>query len=205
MKDLSWQTASGAILRHRDNVFKMNLDAGSCSETGPGAAAGDAPARWVVMGVAGCGKSSLAQAWARRAGACCIEGDALHSAAARARMAAGLPLDERHRRPWLLRLARAMQAVPGPVVAAASLLRRTHRERLRQALPGLRFVHLQLPQHEAEARCAARVGHFFPAALVASQYASLEPTDAESDVLALDACQPLQQLLAQLQQLQQLP
>ena len=114
----------------------------------------------VVMGVAGCGKSSLAQAWAAQRGWCFIEGDALHSAAARARMAAGRALDERHRRPWLARLARAMAAAPGPVVATASLLRRRHRQQLRVALPGLAFVHLQLPLAVAVARCA--VGALLP-------------------------------------------
>ena len=149
----------------------------------------------VVMGVAGCGKSSLAQAWAAQSGWCFVEGDALHSPAARARMAAGRALDERHRGPWLARLARAMAAAPGPTVAAASLLRRRHRERLRGALPGLHFVHLQLPQAVAEARCTARPGHFFPPALVASQFASLEATDDEADVLALDGREPLPRLL----------
>lgn len=167
------------ILSNRDNVFNMVYE---CRH-------------WLVMGVAGCGKSSLAAAWAAQGGLAFVEGDDCHSPAARARMAAGLPLDERHRGPWLRRLARALQAKPGPAVAAASLLRRVHREQLRAALPGVRFVHLQLPLDAAQARCAARVGHFFPPALVASQYRTLEPTDAEPDVLALDACRPLPQLL----------
>lgn len=153
------------------------------------------PARWVVMGVAGCGKSSLASAWAAHEGWAFVDGDDWHSRAAKAHMAAGLPLDERHRRPWLHRLVRAVQAEPGPCVAAASLLRRVHREQMRQRLPGVRFVHLQLAMAEAQARCAARAGHFFVASLVASQYATLQPTDDEPDVLALDARLPLPQLL----------
>lgn len=156
------------------------------------------PARWLVMGVAGCGKSSLAQAWAAHSGWACLEGDDWHSPAARARMAAGLALHERHRRPWLRRLLRALQAQPGPCVAAASLLRREHRALLRAGLPGVRFVHLQLPLAEARARCAARAGHFFPPALVASQYTTLQATDGEPDVLALDATQPLPVLLQHL-------
>lgn len=152
----------------------------------------------VVMGVAGCGKSSLAAAWAARRGWAWVEGDALHSAAALARMRAGLPLDERHRRPWLHRVATALQAA-APAVGAASLLRRRHREQLRAALPGLRIVHLQLPQALAEARCAARPGHFFPAHLVASQFAALEPPEGEPGVLSLDARQPLSRLLRALE------
>lgn len=157
----------------------------------------EAHQRVVVMGVSGCGKTSLAQAWAARADWHFIEGDALHTAAARARMASGLPLNERHRQPWLRRLASAFQAANGPAVAAASMLRRVHRQQLRAALPGVRFVHLVLPQHVAMARCAARVGHFFPAELVVSQYAALEPTAAEADVLELDAAQPPAALLQQ--------
>ena len=170
------------ILLNRDNVFIMVYQ----------------PERWVVMGVAGSGKTCLASAWAARSGWACLDGDDSHSPAAKLRMAAGLALDERHRRPWLRRVARAMTASPGPCVAAVSALRHAHREQLRAALPGLRFVHLQLPQAEAEARCAARAGHFFAAALVASQYTTLQPTDAEPDVLALDARLPLPQLLQRL-------
>lgn len=149
-----------------------------------------------MMGVAGSGKSSLAQAWALQAGWQFIEADALHSPRARDRMVRGKPLDDRYRLPWLRRLVLALHAVPGPVVVAASLLRRRHRQVLREALPGLRFVHLQLPQAEAEARCLARAGHFFPPSLVASQYAALEPTEGEADVLALQGVQPLPELLA---------
>jgi gluconokinase len=169
----------------RDNVFKMDCLSQRLR-------------RLVVMGVSGCGKTSLAQAWAAHAGWHFIEGDALHTAAARARMAAGLALDERHRRPWLRRLATALLDAPGPAVAAASLLRRVHRQQVRAALPGLWFVHLQLPQQDALERCAARTGHFFPAGLVASQYAALEPTCDEADVLHLDATQPPAVLLEQL-------
>lgn len=156
------------------------------------------PARWVVMGVAGCGKSSLAQAWAAHSGWACVEGDDSHSPAAKLRMAAGLALDERHRRPWLRRVLHAVQAQLGPCVAAASLLRRAHRDQLRAGLPGVRFVHLQLPLADAQARCAARAGHFFAPSLVASQYTTLQPTDGEPDVLALDARLPLQQLVQRL-------
>ena len=154
----------------------------------------------VVMGVAGCGKSSLAAAWAAEAGWTFVEGDALHSAAARARMAAGLSLTESMRRPWLGRIAAALQSAPGPAVAAASLLRRAHRDRLRAALPGLRIAHLRLSPELALARCAARTAHFFPASLVASQFATLELTAGETDVLELDASEPLPQLLDRLRE-----
>jgi gluconokinase len=163
------------------------------------------PERWVVMGVAGCGKSSLASAWAAHSGWAFVDGDDSHSPAAKLRMAAGLALDERHRRPWLRRVVRAMQASPGPCVAAASLLRRAHREQLRAGLPGVRFVHLLLPLAEAQARCAARAGHFFAPSLVTSQYTTLQPTDAEADVLALDARLPLPQLLQRLADWPQAP
>lgn len=156
--------------------------------------------RALIMGVAACGKSSLASAWAAQRGWQFIEADGLHSPTARARMAAGLPLTEAIRRPWLGRLASALQQAPGPAVAAASLLRRAHRDRLRAALPGLRIAHLQLSPALAQARCAARPGHFFPASLVDSQFATLESTAGEPDVLALDASEPLAQLLVRLQQ-----
>lgn len=154
--------------------------------------------RAVIMGVAGCGKSSLAAAWVQQTAWTFIEGDALHSAAARRRMASGQTLTEAIRKPWLDRIAMALQAAPGPALASASLLRRAHRDQLRAVLPGLRIAHLRLSPELALARCAARPGHFFPASLVASQFATLESTAGETDVLELDASEPLPQLLARL-------
>ncbi|GAB4061267.1 gluconokinase [Uliginosibacterium sediminicola] len=149
----------------------------------------------VVMGVAGCGKSSLGAACAERLGWRLIEGDDYHSAEAVAKMRSGTPLTDADRAGWLDRLGALLQAEPGGAVLTCSALRKTYRERLRAAVPGLRFAFLDLPQAVAEARVAARPGHLFPASLVASQFATLERPSGEDGVLDLDATQPITQLV----------
>lgn len=111
-------------------------------------------------------------------------------------MSAGQPLSDAERGPWVESLAQALQSAKTPALLSASMLRRCHREHLRAAVPGLRFAHLQLPLQAALSRAAAR-SHFFPTALIESQFASLESTDGENDVLALDALLPLDELLRQ--------
>lgn len=154
------------------------------------------PIHWVVMGVSACGKSSFAQAAAQARGWGFLEGDDFHSPTARARMAAGQPLSDAERGPWVQDMARALQMAQTPALLSASMLRRRHREQLRLAVPGLRFAHLQLPVAAALARASSRA-HFFPPALIESQFASLEPTEGEADVLALDALLPMDELLRQ--------
>lgn len=131
----------------------------------------------LVMGVAGCGKSTLARRLARQLGAVFIEADAHHPPANRARMAAGIPLTDAERWPWLLALAgrlRAERRSGRVAVLACSALKRNHRRRLTEAGP-LAIVHLVLTPAQSMARLTARRGHFFPVSLVASQFAALQP------------------------------
>ena len=154
--------------------------------------------QWVVMGVSASGKSTLAEAGAAAWGWRFIEGDALHSAAARDRMNQGIALTDEDRLPWVQRLGEALAEAPEPVVASASLLKSAHRDLLRSALPQLRLLHLRLPEHLALARASAR-SHFFAPSLVRSQYLALEPTSQEPDVLELDGERALAELLAEWQ------
>jgi gluconokinase len=149
----------------------------------------------VVMGVAGCGKSSIGEATALRLGWRLIEGDDYHSPEAIAKMRSGTPLTDEDRAGWLDRLGALLQAEAGGAVLTCSALRKTYRERLRAAVPALRFAFLDLPQSVAEARVAARPGHLFPASLVASQFATLERPSGEAGVLDLDATRPIAQLV----------
>ncbi len=141
--------------------------------------------RIVVMGVSGCGKSTVGAALAARLGLPFIEGDGLHAPASVAKMAAGLPLEDADRWPWLDRIGAALAAPPGGAVASCSALRRAYRDRLRAAVPGLAFLHLAGDRTTIAARVAARPGHFMPPALIDSQFATLEPPEAEPDVLTL--------------------
>ncbi len=152
----------------------------------------------VVMGVAGCGKSSLGAAVAAAEALPLIEGDDFHSAANRQKMAEGTALTDADRDGWLDALAAALQRHPGGAVLTCSALKRRYRERLRAAAPGLRFVFMAIEPAESERRVAARAAtHFFNRALVASQFQALEPPLAEPGVLAVDATRPLEQLRAE--------
>ena len=150
----------------------------------------------VVMGVAGCGKSSLGAALAERLGAALIEGDDHHSAGSRDKMAQGTPLTDADRAGWLATLAGLLAQRQGGVVLTCSALRRAYREQLRAADPALRFVFLDITPERALARVAARSSHFFSSTLVDSQFATLESPVGEPGVLRADATAPLPQLVA---------
>lgn len=155
----------------------------------------------VVMGVSGCGKSSLAASFARAEGRVLIEGDAFHSAESVDKMSRGIALTDADRAGWLERLGVELQANPGGAVLTCSALRRVYRDRLRAASPGLRFAFLDIDRATARARVASRAGaHFFNASLVDSQFATLESPVGEAGVICLDAADRLLDLQQQLSQ-----
>jgi gluconokinase len=160
--------------------------------TQPPAARPCAGGSTVVMGVAGCGKSSLAVALAQRFDQPMIEGDAFHSEASRARMQAGIALTDDDRAAWLATLGQELARHPGGAVLACSALKRRYRDILRSAAPGLRFVFLDITPADAQQRVTARAGeHFFHPGLVQSQFDALEPPQGEPGVLRLDASRSL--------------
>jgi len=148
----------------------------------------------VIMGVTGCGKSTVAAAICERMGAMLIEGDAFHPEGNILKMRVGTPLNDDDRQGWLERLgeelARAV-AIGIPAVLTCSALKRRYRDVLRAALPGVGFVFLQLSPEVAAERVAHRPGHFMPASLVDSQFLDLEPPVDESGVLTVCAVDPL--------------
>lgn len=167
-----------------------------------------APLSVVVMGVTGCGKTAVAQALAAALGWRMIEGDALHPPANVALMSAGIPLDDEHRWSWLdavgADLARA-RAEGVPAVAACSALKRAYRERLRDFVGDMLFVHLAIDRATATTRVADRKGHFMPASLVESQFAALEVPGADERSVVLDGTRPIADLVAQLRPLLKAP
>jgi gluconokinase len=151
----------------------------------------------VVMGVAGCGKSSLASAVAEAQGLTLVEGDDFHSPASRHKMAQGMALTDEDREGWLGVLGEQLRAHPEGIVLTCSALKQIYRNRLRAASPGLRFVFLNITREESLARVAGRgPGHFFPSNLVDSQFAALESPVGEPGVLRIEATAPLAQLQA---------
>ncbi|MBV8603956.1 MAG: gluconokinase [Pelomonas sp.] len=141
------------------------------------------------MGVAGCGKSSLAQVLGAALGWPVIEGDDFHPPRNKALMQAGTPLTDADRAGWLDALGAELARHEGGVLLSCSALKRAYRERLRDAVRGrgLRFVFLELDEAAALARVQARGGHFFNPGLVRSQFETLESPLGEPGVLRLDA------------------
>lgn len=142
----------------------------------------------VVMGVSGTGKTTIGRLVAEALDVPFVEGDDLHPPANVEKMAAGVPLSDADRGPWLRLVAAAMtehaEAGRGTVVAC-SALRRAYRDVLRGAQGRVRFVHLAVPDEELGRRMAGRRGHFMPASLLESQLATLEPLGADEDGLRL--------------------
>ncbi|GAC1607240.1 MAG: gluconokinase [Ramlibacter sp.] len=149
------------------------------------------------MGVAGCGKSTVAGEIALALGTAFIEGDRFHSPGSHRKMRQGVALTDADRASWLDELGRQLVAHPAGAVLACSALRSSYRERLRAASPGLRFVFLEIGQALAQERVAARASsHFFPSSLVTSQFEALEAPYNEPGVLCLDAALPAALLAA---------
>jgi gluconokinase len=143
--------------------------------------------RIVVMGVSGCGKTSLGSKLAQRLGGRFVDGDDLHPPENRAKMAAGQPLDDVDRAPWLGLVGKTLAASDGPVIVACSALRRAYRDTIRRHAGGdVLFLHLDGPRDVIAARMAKRTGHYMPLSLLDSQIATLEPPDPDETHLKLD-------------------
>ena len=135
----------------------------------------------IVMGVSGSGKSTTGGALARTLGWPFVEGDDLHPPANVAKMAAGIPLTDDDRWPWLDRIVdelRALSKTSPDIVVACSALKHCYRDRLAPA-GAVRFVHLHGDRETIAARLATRHHRYMPATLLDSQFATLElPADA---------------------------
>ncbi|MET8252437.1 gluconokinase [Micromonospora sp. NPDC005197] len=171
--------------------------------TGDGAVAGrrvPAPTRHVVvMGVSGCGKSTVARGISIAAGLRLAEADEFHSEASVAKMRSGVPLQDADRWPWLRALAAWMAARSAEgvsTVLACSALERSYRDVLRQGPPELDFVHLDGPTEVIRERLSQRIGHYMPASLLDSQLATLERPQPDEPCLVLDVSLPPDQLVA---------
>ena len=147
----------------------------------------DPPVVLVVMGVSGSGKSTVAGMLAGRLGWDLEEGDDLHPASNIAKMAAGQPLTDEDRWPWLDRIAAWIQlhtASGTPGIITCSALRRVYRDRL--AGPGVAFVHLDGSRDAIASRLSTRIDHFMPQSLLGSQFATLEPLEDDEDGIVVE-------------------
>jgi gluconokinase len=141
------------------------------------------------MGVSGCGKSSVGALLAARLSCPFAEGDDYHPEANRAKMAAGIPLQDEDRQDWLLALQeriRAARLQGESLVLSCSALKRRYRDLLRAGDPDLVFVHLHGPRELIAQRMAARPGHFMPTSLLDSQLADLEALGTDEAGIVVD-------------------
>ncbi|SHJ49555.1 gluconokinase [Tessaracoccus bendigoensis DSM 12906] len=151
----------------------------------------------VVMGVAGCGKSTVAGALHDRLGWKMAEGDDLHPAENIAKMSSGVPLTDEDRWPWLRLIVdwTATQDDAGnSTIVTCSALRRVYRDRLRAAPGRTLFVHLAGSQELLAGRLASRTEHFMPASLLPSQFATLEPLEDDEDGFTVDLALPVHEI-----------
>jgi carbohydrate kinase (thermoresistant glucokinase family) len=137
---------------------------------------------YVVMGVSGCGKSTVAEALAKRASGVFLDADDFHPHANKQKMASGIPLTDDDRWGWLDKLnleLRKLSGNPKPVFLACSALREAYRQRLRNGLSEMTFIYLRGSKECIAGRLAGRAGHFMAPELLESQFATLEePSDA---------------------------
>lgn len=156
-----------------------------------------APALVVVMGVAGSGKSTVGSALAGKLGLDYADADEFHSEANVAKMAAGHPLDDDDRAPWLLAIGHWLAAHDNEGgVASCSALRRQYRDVLREAAPRVHFLHLDGDPNVVTERVANRPGHFMPASLVSSQLETLERLGTDETGSRLDLSAPVDDIVA---------
>ena len=138
------------------------------------------------MGVSGSGKSTLGQALADALGWRFIEGDTLHPPSNIAKMAAGTPLTDGDRQPFLENVARSIVVLPEGVVVSCSALKRAYRDLIRSIAGDVTFVLPMLTREQLQFRMAQRANHFMPAALLESQLQTLELPGADEDAVQID-------------------
>ncbi|HEV7754675.1 MAG TPA: gluconokinase [Mycobacteriales bacterium] len=148
------------------------------------------PTTLVVMGVSGSGKTTVARGVADALGWAYAEGDEFHPRENVAKMAAGQPLDDADRWPWLRAIADSIGAaeeVRENQVVTCSALKRSYRDLLRDGHPSVRFCLLDVSPAELRRRLESRRGHYMPASLLDSQLATLEPLGADEPGITVPA------------------
>jgi gluconokinase len=142
----------------------------------------------VVMGVSGCGKSTVGSLLGERLGVPFFDGDDFHPAANKAKMASGVPLNDEDRAPWLAEIGAALASPSGGVdscIIACSALKRSYRDLLRSFAPNTVFIHLSGDERTISDRLGTREHEYMPGSLLSSQLATLEPLGTDEAHVAV--------------------
>nr|WP_298282626.1 gluconokinase [Acidocella sp.] len=154
----------------------------------------------IVMGVSGCGKSTVAAMLAGRLGWDFIEGDALHTRENVEKMRQGIPLTDVDREPWLREIARLIAGWRGAGksgIIACSALRRRYREIIADGAHDVCFVYLRGNFELIESRLATRQGHYMPASLLGSQFETLEEPRPDEPSITIETGPPAGEVVAE--------
>lgn len=152
--------------------------------------------RIVLMGVAGCGKTSVGIAVAQALGASYTDGDDLHPQANVAKMSSGQPLTDEDRWPWLSLVGEQLRTGAGITIIGCSALKRSYREQITEEAQGpVLFLFLDGSQELISQRMSARSGHFMPPALLQSQFETLEPPRRDEYAARISIGQPIEQIV----------
>ena len=155
----------------------------------------------LVGGVAGCGKTTVGAIVAQRLHWPVRDADSFHPEENIAKMAAGIPLTDADRGPWLGAIIDWMDACDAAgesAVAGCSAIKQRYRDELLDGRPGARLAFLKISRELAHERLAARQGHFFTAQLMDSQFAALELPQETGQVLTFDAAEPADQIAGEI-------
>lgn len=156
------------------------------------------PRFYLIMGVAGCGKTTVGRALAERLGWTFYDADDYHPPENIAKMSAGIPLTDEDRAGWLTRLHQLIVEClqkDRPAVLACSALKQAYRQVLLTGTSGVQVVYLRAEYELCAQRLAARSGHYMPVSLLASQFATLEEP---ADALAVDAGLGVDEIVTQI-------
>jgi carbohydrate kinase (thermoresistant glucokinase family) len=148
----------------------------------------------VVMGVSGCGKTSVGEALALKLNGTFVDGDDLHSEQNKAKMASGTALNDDDRWPWLSEVGNTLKN-QNNVIVACSALKRVYREKIKEIEPETKFVHLHGTRELLQKRMNSRSDHFMPIALLDSQLATLELITADENGKQFDISKSVSQLV----------
>ena len=148
----------------------------------------------VVMGVTGCGKTTVGAALAEALGIEFIDSDDLHPESNKKKMSSGTPLTDSDREPWLQEVSKTLQSHES-IVVACSALKKSYRSTILAGAPSTKFVHLSGTKELIFARLSERSHHFMPIGLLDSQFQTLEPLDHTETGKVFEISKPVDEIV----------